>query len=266
MLKLEKKLEEIRKYKKLGLMTHVVVGYPSLEETLRLVRTMEKEGVDIVELQIPFSDPLADGPTIMKACEESLRRGTRVSDAFSVMRKLSKEVLIPLLFMAYYNSVFKYGVEKFCLDAKQAGAAGLIVPDVPLDEENEEHFIKYCKKYGLANIRVVSPSSTPDRLKKNAQVATGFVYCTARQGITGARDNLSKELTEHLSRVRKYFTIPIAVGFGISKKEHLETLKGHADIAVLGSAIIDIIDKGYKGNRGDMEKVRRFIRELKVLH
>ena len=225
--------------KKLKIMTHVVVGYPSLEDTIRLVTTMEKAGVDMVELQIPFSDPLADGPTIMKACEASLARGTKVVDAFVVMEKLAKEVAIPLLFMAYYNTVFNYGVEKFCRDAKKAGCKGLIVPDVPIEEEENEHFIEMCKKHDLFNIRVVSPSSTDERLKKNAAVGTGFVYCTARQGITGVRDSLPADVTDYLKRVRKHFTIPLAVGFGISKREHIEALRDHADIAVIGSALID---------------------------
>lgn len=262
MKRLDQKLQEIKKTGKLGLMTHVVVGYPSLAETVQLVKIMAEEGVDIVELQIPFSDPLADGPTIMKACEESLRRGTKVSDAFGVMRKLSQEVSIPLLFMAYYNSVFRYGAERFCKDAKEAGASGLIVPDVPIEEETEEHFIAFCKEYNLANIRVVSPTSTSIRLKKNAAVGTGFVYCTARQGITGARDTLSSELESYLKRVRKNFSIPLAVGFGISKKEHLEALRGNADIAVMGSTIIDILNKVDRGNMGE---IRSFIKQIKMV-
>lgn len=257
--KLKQKLREIKQNKRLGFMTHVVVGYPSLEKTVELVRLMAEEGVDIVELQIPFSDPLADGPTIMKACEVSLRNGTKVSDAFDIAAKLSKEVKIPLLFMAYYNTVFRYGVEKFCRDAKKAGISGLIIPDVPLEEEKEEHFIAYCKKYDLANIRVVSPASTPLRLKKNAEVGTGFVYATARQGITGARKSLNLEIKNYLTRVKKHFDIPVAVGFGISKKEHLKVLAGYADIAIVGSAIIDVL------NNGGVEEVRRFIRRLKMV-
>ena len=187
MRKLEQKLAEIKKRKRIGLMTHVIVGYSSLEETIMLVETMVASGVDVIELQIPFSDPLADGPTIMRACEESLANGTKVKDAFMVMKTVSGKVSIPLLFMAYYNTVFRYGVETFCKDAKTAGAAGLIVPDMPIDEEQEEHFMRYCKKYDLHNIHVISPASTDERLKKNAAVADGFVYCTARQGITGAK-------------------------------------------------------------------------------
>lgn len=223
-------------------MTHVVIGYPSLKETVKIVKTMVESGVDLVELQIPFSDPLADGPTIMRACEKSLANGTKVKDAFMVMKSLSSRVSIPLLFMSYYNIVFKYGVEKFCRDAKIAGAYGLIVPDMPIDEEKEEHFYFYCKKYHLYNIQVLSPASTEDRLKKNAKVASGFVYFTARQGTTGAKNDLDPKLSSYLRKMRRFFKIPIAVGFGISKKNHIDMLSKYADIAVIGSALIDVIN------------------------
>lgn len=260
MQKLKDRLKKIKSEKRMGLMTHVVVGYPSLEDTVRLVKLMEQEGVDIIELQIPFSDPLADGPTIMKACEAALANGTKVKDAFSVMKQLSKEVKIPLLFMAYYNTVFKYGTEKFIVDSRKAGAEGLIVPDVPIEEEHEEHFISLCQKYNLANIRVVSPASTDERLKKNAQVGTGFVYAAARQGITGAKENLEPSIVDFLKNVRQHFAIPVAVGFGISKREHLEVLKPYADMAIVGSALIDVINKL---NKKDIEKnASSFLREM----
>src|SRR3989344_5126335 len=258
MNKIDKRLQKTKKEKRLGLMTHVVVGYPSLAKTFDIVKIMEKNGVDFVELQIPFSDPLADGTTIMKACESALKNGTKVKDAFDVVEKLSGKVKIPLLFMAYYNTVFKYGTEKFCLDAKNAGAYGLIVPDMPIDEEKEEHFFSFCHKYNLHNIRVISPASTDERLKKNAEVASGFVYATARQGITGAKSSLDPKLISFLNKVKKEYKVPIAVGFGISKKEHLKALKPFADMAVIGSAVIDKISSG----QNYLESVEYFLKEL----
>lgn len=257
---IDQKLNELKKSGKLGLMTHVVVGYPSLNATLELVKLMDKTGVDFVELQIPFSDPLADGPTIMKASEIALENGVRVKDAFEVAEKLSKQVKIPLLFMAYYNNVFKYGVEKFCKDAKEAGISGLIVPDMPIEEEGTEHFMQSCEENNLHHIHVISPASTDARFKKNAEVSQGFIYCTARQGITGAKNTLDPKIGEFLKRVMKYFSIPIAVGFGISKREHLKQIKQHADIAIVGSAIIDIINQS-KGNY--LKEVKRFLKEIK---
>ena len=262
MNKIEQQLAEIKKRKRIGLMAHVVVGYPTLQETIATVKTMASVGVDFVELQIPFSDPLADGPTIMKACEASLANGTKVSDAFAVMRKLTTEVSIPLLFMAYYNTVFHYGVEKFCRDAQAAGASGLIIPDMPIDEEKYEHFYAFAKKYQLTVIHVVSPASTPERLKKNAAIAKGFVYCTARQGTTGAKEQLPDELASFLQRVKSVFAIPVAVGFGIAKRQHLEILQKHADVAVVGSAVIDVIARSEKGSL--QLNIKRFFEELMI--
>jgi len=262
MTKLEQKLQEIKKRKRIGLMSHVVIGYPSLKETIEIVMTMTQNGVDIIELQIPFSDPLADGATITRACEESLKKGTKVLDAFTVMKSLSKKTAVPLLFMAYYNTVFMYGVEMFCKDAKQAGAEGLIVPDMPIDEEGYEHFFAFCKQYDIPAICVISPSSTDKRLKNNARFAKGFVYCTARQGITGASSSLEKGVSMYIEKVKNYFTIPIAVGFGISKKEHVLALQGHADIAVVGSAIITIISASKKHEV--TKNVAAFIKEIKT--
>ena len=243
------------------LMTHVVIGYPTLDDTIKIVKLMAENGADFIELQIPFSDPLADGPTIMRACEQSLKNGTKVKDAFEIMKILSSQISTPLLFMAYYNTVFKFRVEQFCKYAKGAGAFGLIVPDMPIDEEGEEHFFKYCRKYNLTNIQVIAPASTDERLKKNAKIAQGFVYCTAHQGITGVKDNLDPSIISYLKRVRKFFSIPIAVGFGISKKEHIEQISPFADIAVIGSAIIDLINKS---NSKNMENnITNFLKQLK---
>lgn len=265
MNKIDEQLEKIKAEKRIGLMTHVVVGYPSLEETISLVKLMEKSGVDLVELQIPFSDPLADGPTIMKACEASLKNGTKVKDAFRISTELSKQVSIPLLFMAYYNTAFRYGTKKFCIDAKKAGISGLIVPDMPIEEEDQEHFMKYCIDAGLHHVRVISPSSTDERLAKNSKVANGFVYFTARQGITGAKNSLDPKLISNLKKVRKVFKVPIAVGFGISKKEHIQAIKPYADIAIVGSAIIDIINSApIKSGTGKdyPERIENFLKEL----
>jgi len=262
MNQIDKQLAKIKQEQRLGFMTHVVVGYPSLAKTESLVKVMIDVGVDFIELQIPFSDPLADGPTIMRACEEALRKGIKVRDAFKLASSLSKQINIPLLFMAYYNTVFKYGAQRFCQDGKKVGISGLIVPDIPLEEEHEEHFIKYCKEAGLKNIRVISPVSTVDRLKKNAKVADGFIYCTARQGITGAQKELDPKIASFLKKVKKYFEIPIAVGFGISSKERVEQVRPYVDIAIIGSAIIDIINTS---NGTEIEKdIEHLLSSLKI--
>lgn len=262
MNRIDQRLEYLKNKKKMGLMTHVVVGYPSLTDTVALVTAMAEGGADFIELQIPFSDPLADGSTIMQACEQSLAHGTKVKDAFSVMKKLSDAVQVPLLFMSYYNIIFRYGVEKFCRDAMEAGASGLIVPDMPLDEENEEHFYEYAKKYNLYTIQVVSPASTQERLLKNANTANGFIYCTARQGITGAKKDLDPTVKDYLKNIKDIFSVPVAVGFGISSREHITSLHGVADIAIVGSALIDVVKNTDKKDR--IDAVKKFITDLHV--
>jgi len=262
MNKLDQKLREIEQRKKVGLMTHVVIGHPSLAKTVSIVKTMVQNGADLVELQIPFSDPLADGPTIMNACENSLKNGTKVKDAFEVMKKLSQIVNIPLLFMGYYNTVFNYGVEKFCFDAASAGASGLIFPDFSLDEESKEHFLEYCGKYNLHNIQVISPVSTDERLRENAKITSGFVYCASLIGTTGIKNELDPGLAAFLKKARKFFNIPLAVGFGISKSEHIHALKNHTDIVVTGSAIIEIINKSDPGNTE--KNVSEFLKTLSI--
>jgi len=242
------KLSEIKDAGRTGLMMHVVVGYPTLNDTSRLVELMDKCGVDLIELQIPFSDPLADGPTIMKACEVSLAGGFQVRNAFKLASELSEVINVPLIFMAYYNTVFKYGVEKFCRDAKRSGVSGLIVPDAAIEEEGQEHFIKYCRKYGLCNIRVISPVSTDDRLLENSKVGSGFVYCMLRQGVTGARKNINLNSLNYLAKLQNYFEIPIAAGFGVSTREHVNLLSKYCDVVVVGSAFVNVISKSNKGN------------------
>lgn len=236
-------LAEINQYKKIGVMTHAVIGFPSLAATIQLVKTMAEAGVDFVELQIPFSDPLADGPTIMRANDVALANGVTLNDCFAVMKELSASVTIPLLFMGYYQSVFHVGVEAFCRRAKAAGAQGLIIPDMPIDEEAYEHFMRACQKNELHHIRLLSPTSTEERIKLNAQVQNGFVYCTSRSGVTGTNQALDPDLVAYLALVKKYIKVPIAVGFGISQPAHIKALVGQADIAVVGSAIIEVIER-----------------------
>ncbi|MFA6106540.1 MAG: tryptophan synthase subunit alpha [Patescibacteria group bacterium] len=260
MNKINSQLNKIKRENRLGLMTHIVIGYPSLKESLGLAKLMARLGVDFIELQLPFSDPMADGPTIMAANKAALDNGTKVKDCFKVMKELSRQVDIPLIFMGYFNTVHSYGAEKFCCDARQAGASGLIFPDIPLEEEKEEHFIKSAKMNNLIPIRLLSPASTPLRMKKNAEVADGFLYFVGRKGTTGAKARLDSELNFHLKKLKKYFNIPIAVGFGISKPEHIRALKGRAEIAVIGSACLNAYDSSPKGQ--GLKAMEKFLKPL----
>jgi tryptophan synthase alpha subunit len=260
MNKIQLQLNLIKKQNRLGIMTHIVIGYPNLTESLKLAKLMAESGVDFIELQLPFSDPMADGPTIMKANKGALDNGVRVRDCFKAMKKLSRELHIPLIFMGYFNTLHSYGVEKFCEDARKAGASGLIFPDIPLEEEKEEGYIASAKKNNLIPVRLLSPASTPKRMEKNSKVADGFLYYVGRKGTTGVKAELDSELNLHLRELKKYFKIPIAVGFGISKPEHIKSLKGKADIAVIGSACLNAYDKAPKGE--GLRAVEKFLAPL----
>ncbi|MFA6393841.1 MAG: tryptophan synthase subunit alpha [Patescibacteria group bacterium] len=260
MNKINSQLNKIKQQNRLGIMTHIVIGYPNLKESLSLAKLMAGLGVDFIELQLPFSDPMADGPTIMAANKAALDNGTRVRDCFKAMKELSEQVNIPLIFMGYFNTVHSYGAEKFCCDAQKAGASGLIFPDIPLDEEKEEGYIAAAKKNNLIPIRLLSPASTPERMKKNSKVADGFLYYVGRKGTTGVKAELDSKLNIHLKELKKYFKIPIAVGFGISKPEHIKSLKGKAAIAVIGSACLNAYDKAPKGE--GLKAVENFLAPL----
>lgn len=258
MNKIDKQLKKIKEEGRLGLMTHIVVGYPDLQRSLELIKVMAEVGVDFIELQIPFSDPMADGPTIMQANKKALDQGVATADAMEFMRKASDQVDIPLLFMGYYNLVFNYGVERFCADASVNGASGLIFPDIPLDEESYEDYLKYTGENNLYPIRLLSPASTEERIKLNADIAKGLIYFVGRKGITGSKNELDPNLAQNLEVVKKHIDIPIAVGFGISTPEHINQLKGHAEIAVVGSAVIN----EYRESGYNLRIVRQYLEKL----
>ncbi|HEX9804710.1 MAG TPA: tryptophan synthase subunit alpha [Candidatus Dojkabacteria bacterium] len=257
MNKIKLQIKKIKSEKRLGLMTHIVAGYPTLSESIKIIKSMEKVGADFVEIQIPFSDPMADGPTIMKANQVALDNGITVFDSFSLIKKISKHVTIPLIIMSYYNIVFNYGIEKFIKEAKKSGISGFIIPDLSFEEDEHEGFSKICEKSDLVNIRVLSPASTEERIEKNARLAHGMIYFMSRKGITGAQKEMNKELTKDLKRIKKITDIPIGVGIGISKPEHLKPLKeAKAQIAIIGSAVINEYNaKGVKGVESFLEKI-----------
>lgn len=261
MNKINVQLKKIKSQKRLGLMSHIVVGYPDLEKSKQLALAMLEAGVDFLELQIPFSDPMADGPTLMRANQAALQAGVTVRQAMRVMAEMSKQPA-PLLFMTYFNIVLQYGAARFCQDAGRAGCSGLIVPDIPLDEENRERFIYHAKQNNLIPIRLLSPASTNERMRLNAGFQDGFVYFVSRKGITGAKAKLESDIAGDLIRVKKFFSAPIAVGFGISKPEHLKQIKKHVAIAVVGSKTIDLYNQAPGGHK--LKAVKRFLSELVI--
>lgn len=253
-----------------ALMTHVVVGYPDLETSIEIVKEMASSGASLVELQIPFSDPIADGQSIMHANEVACANQISITDCLKAVEQLSKEIDIPILLMSYFNPIFNYkdGLSSFCKEAARVGVSGIIVADIP-PEEDKEGYWSTSKENDIIPIPIISPVTNKIRLKKISSISdSGFVYCTSTTGTTGAREKLNENLSDYLSKVKEDFNIPIAVGFGISKKEQIKELSGDADIAVVGSACINII-KNNIDNKADkseiIKEVGLFIRDLTSL-
>jgi len=246
-----------------ALMAHVVLGYPNLKESIQIVKALVQGGANIIELQIPFSDPIADGPTIMLANQAAIVNGITPKHCLKAMEELSTALPeVPLLFMTYYNIAFNYqgGLSRFCRDSATAGAEGLIIPDVPPEEKQEDYW-NITQKNRLSPIPIVTPITPQHRLKKLCNLTqSGFVYCVAVTGTTGARRSLPLSLRAYLQRVRKCCSLPLAVGFGISQQSQVRALSQFADIVVVGSATIDLINRSKKQER--LRKVEKFIAGL----
>ncbi|MCI0783320.1 MAG: tryptophan synthase subunit alpha [Chloroflexi bacterium] len=223
-----------------GFVAFLTVGYPDVESTLRIVPALIEGGADVIELGVPFSDPLADGPKIQKASFHALQQGVTVETCLDVVRKLrASGVEAPIVPMGYYNPLLAYGLARFTKDAAEAGVDGLIVVDLPPEESDE--MLAACEAAGLRLIYLVAPTSTEERIREVARRASGFVYCVGVTGVTGERDEIAPGLAEFVGRVRNATNLPIAVGFGISLPKHFEAVARIADAAVIGSAIIDEI-------------------------
>ena len=262
MNKINQQYKKIKNENRMGLMTHVVLGYPDLDTTRDVVLAMIEEGVDFIELQIPFSDPFGDGPTSHSANTKALSKDFHTEDVFSFVQDLyqKNDIETPLLCMTYYNVVFHYGIEEFCKKAEQVGISGFIVPDYDFSAEENDHFLAIAKTYNLTVIRFVAPDTSADRLKKIDQDAEGFVYCFARHGVTGVRTNVEENLSSYLKEVKSVVNSPLAVGFGISEPEHISAIRESADIAIVGSAIVRSLEEN--GVEGVRKKVKSLVDAL----
>jgi len=238
---LEQYLKNRLKEKELLLMTHIVLGYPSFRESFEIVEEMVSAGVDMMELQIPFSEPIADGPVILKANQESLAGGVTVEKCFEFAGKVTRSFNIPFLFMTYYNILFKYGVDGFAERMKQCGIRGAIVPDLPPEEGDT--YLSSMERLGLDPVFIFSPNTPPERMRYIAGVGRGFVYCVARKGVTGSGTAFSDPLSDYLRVCREATDLPLALGFGVKDKSDIDFLKGKADIAVIGSQTIRLIEQ-----------------------
>ncbi|OUS10069.1 tryptophan synthase subunit alpha [Gammaproteobacteria bacterium 53_120_T64] len=239
---LEQYLRERLQHKDLLLMTHVVCGYPSFEDNWRELEIMAEFGVDMVELQFPFSEPSADGPLFVKANQQAVADGVRPADCFEFMRKVTEHFSFKVLMMGYYNTAFKMGHESFIKKLSAAGGCGYILPDLPVEEAGELHALS--KPEELAPIVLMTPTNTDVRLKVLGAAAEGFIYAVARKGVTGGHTEMGDDLKAFIAHCRQHTQLPIAVGFGVSQKSDLDFLRGKADIAIIGTAALKAWEDG----------------------
>ena len=238
---LESYIRQRREHRDVLLMTHIVIGYPNYEESLRTVEAMVAAGVDLMELQVPFSEPIADGPVILHANQSALAGGITVRQCFEFAEVCTSRFDIPFVFMSYYNILHRHGVERFVQRMAGLGLHGAIVPDLPPEEAGA--YLSAMDKENLDPIFIYSPNTTDQRLRYIAQYGRGFVYCVARKGVTGAATSFSSELGDYLRRCRTATDLPLAVGFGVKDQQDVHFLQGKADIAVVGSQSIRILDE-----------------------
>ena len=252
---IENYIKEKLKNKDILLMTHIVMGYPNFDDSLKIIESMVNAGVDLMELQIPFSEPIADGPVILNANQVALQNGSTVEKCFELAKTVSARFDIPFLFMTYYNIVYKYGVEKFIKKSAEYGLKGLITPDLPHEEAGE--YLSTMKDASLAPIFLFSPTTPQERMNEIAKYGNGFIYCIARKGVTGLDTAFSKNLEKYLSNCRKATSLPLALGFGVKEKKDVDYLKGKVEIAIVGTQSIRVIDnEGISGIAGFIKELR----------
>ncbi|MCE9599780.1 MAG: tryptophan synthase subunit alpha [Spirochaetia bacterium] len=251
---LENEIASRRKSKDILIMAHIVLGYPSFDASRKIVDQMVQAGVDLIELQIPFSEPIADGPVILHANQKALANGSTVDECMKIAGELAKKHPIPFLFMTYFNPVFVRGVERFAKEMHDAGLKGAIIPDLPHEEGKRVYDALIANN--IDPIFLFSPNTSPERMKSIGAQAHGFIYCIARKGVTGAETQFAL-IQDYLAQCRKATQLPLALGFGVKNRQDVDGLIGKVDIAVVGSETIRLIDES------GVEAVGPFIRSLR---
>ena len=239
---------------------YLTAGDPSLEETGRILEAVERGGADIIELGVPFSDPLADGPVIQRASERALRAGTTLRKILECLPRWRQSIRGPILLFTYYNHLLRYGLRAFAEDARRAGADGALVVD--LTPEEADVYIGTMREQNLDTVFLAAPTSTPARLARAAELSTGFLYLISRTGVTGERAELAASAGALVERVRKVTSLPLAVGFGVSTPEHVRQIQSWADAAVVGSAVVHAIEERYHSE--GPAAIEEFVRWLKT--
>ncbi len=243
-----------------ALIPFISAGDPSLGITEELVLAFDAAGADVVELGVPFSDPIADGPSIQRSSERALETGAGLAGILECVERVRRTSDIPIVLMTYYNPAYRYGVREFCAAASAAGVDGLIVPDLPPEEADE--LLPPAREHGLATIFLVAPTSTPERMRLIAKTSTGFIYAVSLTGVTGARDVISEDLRPMLDRLRALTDKPICVGFGISGPEQAQDVARLADGAIVGSAIVNTVEAHLDRPERIVPATRDFVRNL----
>jgi tryptophan synthase alpha chain len=239
--RISKRFAELKAAGELGIVAYITAGDPSLDATHQFVLALAEAGADVIELGVPFSDPLADGPTIQRASERALKSGTTLAGVLDSVRRIRRSSKVPLVLFSYYNPILQMGLEKFAAAAAEAGADGVLTTDLTPEESADYRRILHA--HSLDTIFLAAPTSSDERLKIISAASTGFLYIISRTGVTGAKDSLPDELPLLLRRARHFTDLPIAVGFGISLPGHVSVLGGLADAAVVGSALVFEIEQ-----------------------
>ncbi len=251
---------ELKQQNRTAFMPYLVAGDPDMDTTRRLILAMERSGANLIELGIPFSDPMADGPTNQLAAERALKAGATLTNTLAMLKELRRESAIPVMLMGYYNPFFRYGLEKFCCDAAGAGADGLIIPDLQPDDADEIR--PHANAVDLDTVFLVAPTSTPERLELVERESRGFVYAVSLTGVTGARDSLPPELAGFIAGARRIISLPICVGFGISTPEMAAEVAKIADGVIVGSAIVKRIAGAVDAGTDPVPAVAEFVASM----
>ena len=243
-----------------GLIAYITAGDPAPDRTPALAEALERGGADLIELGVPFSDPIADGPVIQRAGERALKAGTSLKTVLSIAARIRERSEIPLLLFTYLNPVIRYGLERLARDAAAAGIDGCLLTDASVEEASD--YVAAMHRHGLDTVFLAAPTSTERRLKLVARYSTGFVYLVSRTGVTGERDSLSDAVGPLIRAVRAVTDLPLAVGFGVSKPEHVAELGRQVEAVVVGSALVRLIERNLD-NRSLETQLESFVRELK---
>lgn len=259
MNRIDEHFSKLKEQGKKALITFLTVGDPNLAVSEKAIITMQEEGVDLIELGVPFSDPSADGATIQAADERALAQGVDIFKVFELVEKIRDDIKVPMVFLLYYNVMVQYGLDEFFKRCQSAGIDGLIIPDLPYEESDD--IKEYTEKYGVYQINLVSPTSR-GRIKAIAENSHGFLYCVSSLGVTGEKSSFQTDFEEFFSYINKYANVPACIGFGISNGKQVRELSSYCDGAIVGSAIVKAIASG-KTESERIANLKEKLRDLK---